>query len=64
MEVRLCAESCIEDANSYSEREIHCCNDEACNESFPLLHKSKSLILPALVSLISLLLTIVSSYSL
>lgn len=49
LEVRLCSENCIEDVNGYSEREIHCCNDDACNES-------PSLNLPTLISLITLLL--------
>jgi hypothetical protein len=49
LEVRLCSENCIEDVHSYSEREIHCCNDDACNESPSLNH-------PTIISLITLLL--------
>ena len=32
--VHSCAETCVEDISSYSEREIHCCNDDACNGGF------------------------------
>lgn len=62
LEVLQCAETCIEDVHSYSEREIHCCNDDACNTSFPSLHKSSSLTLAVIVvssSLISILLILV-----
>jgi len=30
-EVRLCSDHCVDDVNFYSEREIHCCHDDACN---------------------------------
>ena len=34
LEVHLCSDHCTEDVNYYSEREIHCCYDDACNESY------------------------------
>lgn len=45
LEVRSCAESCIEDNNIYSEREIHCCEEDGCNRSNSLVSSHVTLIL-------------------
>lgn len=58
--VHSCAEQCVEDVNDYSEREIHCCSDDACNASIPSLKPSS--LIPPFVSLISLILTSVWCY--
>lgn len=61
LEVRLCSENCVEDVHSYSEREIHCCDDDACNRaSIPTT--MSSFLIPT-VSLISLILTTVYSFA-
>lgn len=43
--VYLCAERCIEDVSLYSEREIHCCSDDACNGSFKVIPILSSLVM-------------------
>lgn len=52
LEVRLCSDHCIEDINPYSEREIHCCEDDACNDGFEATPFFTTTILSIILSLI------------
>lgn len=52
LQVLACAEKCIDDVNSYSEREIHCCQDDACNHSSPTVTASQTLYLSLLSSVL------------
>ena len=45
LQVLSCAEKCIDDVNFFSEREIHCCHDDACNHQSPTVTANAALYL-------------------